>query len=100
MSPIGRSYSIERHTSIGPRDPDFITPLIKSLLKTRNKYRCSGRIEQANTLAVKINKLIAQERSRSLERLEAQRNCGIPSERILGRKTGAAITHFWLIQML
>jgi len=57
--------------NIGPRDPDFITPLIKSQLKTRNKYRCSERIEQANTLAVKINKLIAQERSHSLERLDS-----------------------------
>jgi len=57
--------------TIGPRDPDFITSLIKSPLKTRNKYRRSGRIEQVNTLAVKINKLIAQERSRSLERLDS-----------------------------
>jgi len=57
--------------SIGPRDPAFITPLIKSLLKTRNKYRRSGLIEQANTLAVKINKPITQERSRSLERLDS-----------------------------
>jgi len=81
--------------SLGPRDTDFITPLIKSLLKTRNKYRRSGRIEQAN-------KLLAQERSRSLERLDsaAQRDCGMQSERILGRITGAAFTHFWLIQML
>ena len=33
--------------SLGPRDPDFITPLMKSLLKTRNKYRHSGHIQQA-----------------------------------------------------
>jgi hypothetical protein len=57
--------------SIEPRDPDFITPLMKSLLKTRNKFRRSGRIEQANTLAVKINQLIAQERNRSLSRLDS-----------------------------
>jgi len=57
--------------SIGPCDLDFITPLVKSMFKTGNKYRCSGRIKQANTLAVKINKLSAQERSRSLVRLDS-----------------------------
>jgi Reverse transcriptase (RNA-dependent DNA polymerase) len=56
---------------LGPRDPDFVTPLIKSLLKTRNNYRRRGRIEQANVLAVKINRLIAEERSHSLARLDS-----------------------------
>ena len=56
--------------SLGRRDPDFITPLIKSLLKTGNKYRHSGRIQQANMLSNKINRLIAEERSRSLARLD------------------------------
>jgi len=39
--------------SIGPRDTDFIMLLIKSLLKTRNKLRRNGRIEQANAIAVR-----------------------------------------------
>ena len=56
---------------IGPRDPDFITPLIKSLLKIRNKYRRTGRIGQASELSDKINRLIAEERSRSLARLDS-----------------------------
>ena len=57
--------------SLGPRDPDFITPLIKSLLKTRYKYRRSGRSQQANVLSDKINRLISEERSRSLARLNS-----------------------------
>ncbi len=56
---------------IGPRDPDFITPLIKSLLKIRNKYRRTGCIGQASELSDKINRLIAEERSRSLARLDS-----------------------------
>jgi len=56
--------------SLGPRDPVFMTPLIKQLLKGRNKLRRSGKIEQANVLAEKINRLIAQERSRTLSRLD------------------------------
>jgi len=60
-----------RMVSLGPRDPDFVTPLIKSLLRARNKLRRSGKLEQANTLATKINRLIAQERSRTLSRLNS-----------------------------
>ena len=56
--------------SLGPRDPEFVTPLIKSLLKARNKLRRGGKVEQANTLAIKINRFIALERSRTLEKLD------------------------------
>jgi hypothetical protein len=56
--------------SLGPRDPEFMTPLIKQLLNKRNKFRRAGKIEQANTLALKINHLIAQERGRTLARLQ------------------------------
>ena len=56
--------------SLGPRDPDFMTPLMKSLLKTRYRYRRSGRIQQSNVLSDKINRLIAEERSRSLAELD------------------------------
>jgi len=56
--------------SLGPRDPKFITPLIKSLLRSRNKLRRAGKLEKANLLAAKINQLIAQERSNSLAKLE------------------------------
>jgi len=61
---------------LGPRDPDFVTPLIKSLLKARNKLRRSGKLEQADTLATKINRLIAQERGRTLTRLPAEETVG------------------------
>jgi hypothetical protein len=59
-----------KSVSLGPRDPKFITPLIKSLLRSRNKLRRAGKLEKANLLAVKINCLIAQERSNSLAKLE------------------------------
>ena len=59
-----------KRVSLGPRDPEFITPLIKSLLKRRNNLRRHGKIEQANELAVKINRLIAKERSQRLARLD------------------------------
>jgi len=43
-----------------------MTPLIKQLLRKRNKLRRNGKIYQANTLAAKINALIVQSRSQGL----------------------------------
>ena len=54
---------------MGILDPPFITPLIKHLLRKRNKLRRKGKISQANTLAVKINSLIMRSRSLSLSKL-------------------------------
>ena len=55
---------------LGPRDPPFITPLIKFLLRKRNRLYHKGRVEQANELAIKINSLIVAERSKTLSNLE------------------------------
>ena len=33
---------------VGPRDPDFVTPLVKALLNKRNRLRRCGKIEAAN----------------------------------------------------
>jgi len=45
---------------LGVRGPPSMTPLIKQLLRKRNKLRRKGKTSQANTLAVKINTLIMQ----------------------------------------
>jgi len=50
-------------------DPPFVTPLIKQLLRKRNKLRRKGKLSQANDLAAKINSLIVQERSRTMTKL-------------------------------
>ena len=46
-----------------------ITPLVKSLLRRRNKLRRKGRIEAANELSTKIGKLIEDFRATQLQRL-------------------------------
>jgi len=58
-----------KNVVLGTRDPDYITPLIKSLLRKRNRLRRCGHVERANQLAQKINILISQARSTSLSRL-------------------------------
>ena len=64
------------HTSVpvnvvrlGPRDPPFITPVIKQLLRKRNYLRRRARYLEANSLAEKINLLITQSRSSNLIKL-------------------------------
>ena len=44
----------------------YITPTIKMLLRKRNKLRRSDKVTAADHLAVRINRLISQERSRAL----------------------------------
>jgi len=51
---------------ISPRDPSYITPVIKAMLNKRRKLRRSGRIDEANILAEKINEMICKGRERCL----------------------------------
>jgi len=55
--------------TIGPRDPDFVTPLVKPLLVKRRKLRKPGRKEAADELASKINNLISEFRKNRLAHL-------------------------------
>jgi len=58
-----------RNVKTGPKDPPYITPLVKSLLNKRRKFRRAGRLSEANVLAERINHLIGQYHSNSLARL-------------------------------
>jgi len=51
---------------VGPRDPDFVTPLVKALLNKRNRLCRRGKIEAANKIACKINDIIVSVRSKRL----------------------------------
>lgn len=57
--------------SMGPRDPDYVTPLVKSLLRKRYRLRRCGKISEADVIAEKINSLISEFRSRRLKNLES-----------------------------
>lgn len=59
-----------RSVSIGPKDPKFITPVIKLLLKRRNKLRRHGRLAEADEVAGRINALISNNRSSAMSKLD------------------------------
>jgi hypothetical protein len=54
---------------IGRRDPEFITPYIKSLVNKRNKLCKQGKYELADNLAMKINGAIADNLRNQLSKL-------------------------------
>ena len=49
--------------TLGHNDPEFIAPIVKSLLRQRNRIRQKGHIERADALANKINTIICQNKS-------------------------------------
>jgi len=55
--------------TLGPRDSDFVTSLVKSLLCKRRKLRRQGKDVKADALAAKINRLICDYRKTRLSRL-------------------------------
>ena len=59
-----------KKVSMGLKDPEFITPRVKAMLRKRNRLRRKGRLEEADSLAHQINKVITDGRSNTLTKLE------------------------------
>lgn len=55
--------------TLGNRDPDFVTPLVKFLLKKRRVLRAKGRTIEADEIADRINILINKQRESRLSKL-------------------------------
>jgi len=74
---VSRSVS-SKTVVLGPKDPEYITPLIKSLLKQRNRLRRRGQPDKADVVAQKINTLISNDRAHRLSKLNTatSKNCG------------------------
>ena len=59
-------------TTLGTKSPPFVTPLIKSLLRRRNRLARRGQIQMADSLSRKIGGLISQRRANLLANVSAQ----------------------------
>jgi hypothetical protein len=59
-----------RTVTLRHRDPDYVTPYVKYLLRKRYTLRRKGRSEEANLLAQKINDTISNIRSKRLSNLQ------------------------------
>ena len=54
---------------MGGGDPEFVTPLIKSLLNKRYNLRKLRKLSEANVLTAKINVMISEVRKNRLRKL-------------------------------
>ena len=61
-----------KQVTITDNCPSFVTPLIKSLLRKRNKLMRKNKLEKAVALGEKIGKLISEHRSKLLSRIDYQ----------------------------
>ena len=58
----------ERVITVSSRDPAFMTPSIKAMLRRKYKLNRSGRVEEANALAKRIGRCIASQNMKWLKR--------------------------------
>jgi len=76
--------------AVGPRDPPYVTPLIKSLLRKHQWLRKRGHVNDANVLAAKINELIRDLRAKQLSKLSDASSKDLWAAVNCGKKTNNA----------
>ena len=86
--------------TITSTDPDFCTPEIKSLLRRKNTLMHKGHVEEANSVAEKIGKLIINKNTNQL----TSQNTDITNfdlwaavKRVIGKKRNYS-SHLILLQ--
>ena len=47
-----------QYVTVTSRDPEFITPQVKAMLRRKNRLMRAGREEEAGALALQIGKII------------------------------------------
>ena len=62
------TYLPSKTIAFSNREPSFVTPKIKILLRKRNKLRRAGKLARADKLSATVGKLIAKNQSRILSR--------------------------------
>ena len=58
----------KRKVTLGRNDPYFVSPLVKKLLRKRNKLCHRGKVAEAAALSVKINELVAENKQKLMEK--------------------------------
>jgi len=66
---LNQYYPVKTIT-VTNKDPDFVTPEIKSMLRRKNKLMRKGKISEADAMAEKIGKLIARSNANKMKSLK------------------------------
>jgi len=65
-------YYPEQTITLTSRDPPYITPVIKSMLRRKNKLMRAGRVEEAGALSVRIGQAIQRRCKTQLSRYDGK----------------------------
>ena len=66
QSLLPRVHQGESTITVTSRDPAYVTPSIKAMLRRKNQLMRAGRVEKANALAVQISKDITRRNKKRL----------------------------------
>jgi len=58
--------------TVTSRDPDFVTPDIKAMLRRKNRLMRAGRVEEAGALTERIGKAVTRRSKKRLCRIDRQ----------------------------
>jgi len=67
-------YFPTRTITVTSRDPKYITPEIKAMLRRKNRLMRAGKVEKAGALSVQIGKKIDAQNRQSLHKINARSN--------------------------
>ena len=70
MSDLLDTYYPERTVTITSSDPPYVTPVVKRMLRRKNRLMRAGQIERAENIADKIRRLIIHHNSTELTRVD------------------------------
>lgn len=65
------NYVPYKKVTVGPRAPSFVTPLVKILLRKRNKLMKKGKNDEAESITSKIGSLISSQLKQTFSKVDA-----------------------------
>src|SRR5688572_4746927 len=63
-------YFPTKSITIKEKDPHFMTPIVKHLIRRRNKLLRKNRVEAASAISTRINRLITRSNATTFERVK------------------------------
>lgn len=68
------SFYPEEYITVTSSDPPFVTPVIKALLRRKNRLMHKGRVEEASALSERVRTLITRRSSKWLRNVDIRKN--------------------------
>jgi len=67
-------FYLECQVTVMSADPRYITPAVKAMLRHKNRLMRTGRIDEADALALRVRKVITRHNTKWLRDIDAKKN--------------------------